>query len=434
MVSKPSQAIVESHQVKHFVTKDGLRVHLIKKPFYHQTVASLATRFGALQRHFVNQKGELETIPAGTAHFLEHKLFDKQAGDVLLDFAAFGADANAFTSNDVTCYYFSTNQEVKKNLTILLKFVQEPFFTEKTVARERGIIEEEIAGYEDDPFSALYQGLMATAFPDTALASDIAGTPESLKTISAELLYRVHEAFYQPSNLTLTIVGDQDFDELTKWVQEAQDKVATRSGMKQDQNVSLKLPTDRNRTAVQDFSVAQDKLALLKRLPVLPELNKVTQRLLGEIALDLVFGEQSDWYQKHYQQGDLGDDFDYELVVMEKDAYVVFFTSGKRVQEQGDLIAKRLTVLPDRLADFKREWTLLQRALIGENSQQQDRLEQWALDEDLILCDLSLFDKMKLLAGFAPDAVNKYVQAAFKPGPLTQFMLRSRDNGRKFNK
>lgn len=406
-----------------FYTADGLRVNLIQRPGYEQTVAALSVAMGSLSTSYEDDRGQKQAVPAGTAHFLEHKLFDKPSGDVLIDFTNLGADANAFTTMDQTCYYFSTNQSVEKALDLLLHFVQEPYFTEETVARERGIIEEEIASYQDDPFSILYQGVLKTAFEKSPLADDIAGTPASLKEITAELLYQVHARFYQPANLSLTVVSGKEPDQLRDWIVKSQARLGLKKGAV-PAGVQLSLPQDQRRQGSTKAAVQREKLALLKRLPLVDGRPFTEQRLLAEIALDLTFGEQTDWYQKQYQEGRLGDDFDYEVQVLDGVAFLLFFSSADDVSNQAELIEKRLANLIAIVQEAGGDFDLLKRALIGENSMQQDRLEQLALDDDLALYGLSLFDKMKILARFEHGDVIAYAKTALQPGPLTQFTLK----------
>ncbi|MCK8617311.1 insulinase family protein [Fructobacillus sp. M158] len=405
-----------------FKTTDGLQVNVIQKPGYQQTVATLSVKMGASTDTWLDESGKRQKIPAGTAHFLEHKLFDKPDGDVLIDFTNLGADANAFTTNDQTCYYFSSDQQVEEALELLLHFVQEPYFTDQTVARERGIIEEEIASYQDDPFSILYQGILKTAYPATALAEDVAGTAASLQAITPSLLYAVHQAFYQPENLTLTIVSALNFDRVMNWVNRIQGSVSSRRAVQQEKPIAYPLLSKSVQVA-KAVAVQRPKLALLKPLPIDKEMSLPKQRLLAEIALDLAFGEQTDWYQTQYQSGQLGDDFDYEVLVMESAAFVLFFSSGT-TDKQGAIIQKRLNDWPEILRDSAEDFVHLQKALIGENLLQQDRLEQVALDDDLALYGVSLFDKMKILTRFEHADVLNYAKTALKPGPLAQFTLK----------
>ncbi|MDD9138460.1 insulinase family protein [Fructobacillus sp. CRL 2054] len=410
--------------IKVFHTKDGLEVNLVQKKGYKQSVVSLAAKFGSLSDHFMNEKGDFEKIPAGTAHFLEHKLFDKKDGDALVQLANVGADGNAFTSNGLTAYYFSAYQNIQESLSILMHFVQEPYFTKASVERERGIIEEEIASYQDDPFTVLYQGLLTAAYPKTAMAEDIAGTAESLQEITPELLYRVHRAFYQPGNLVLTVVGDFDFDTVCEWVESIQEEVKVEPSLSQE-GLPVGPINDRSKgNGRKEMAVSLPRMGLLKKLHLVPGMSTVEQVQLAEMVLDIVFGEQSDWYQDCYQSGLIGDDFDYEVTIVDSYAYMTFFTAGEELDKKEKLIRERLEKIEEVIAQSGNDFRLLQKGLIGESIQSQDRLSRQALDEDFLLYGYSLFDKMKLITQFKQSDLLAYCQVALEQGPLTRFIVK----------
>jgi len=160
---------------------NGLQVYLMPKTGFNKTYATFTTKYGSIDNHFI-PLGENEPIhvPDGIAHFLEHKLFEKEDYDVFQKFSATGASSNAFTSFTRTCYLFSTTSEVETNLTTLLDFVQAPYFTEETVEKEKGIIEEEIKMYADNADFKAYFGVLNNLYVNHPIKIDIAGTVESI--------------------------------------------------------------------------------------------------------------------------------------------------------------------------------------------------------------------------------------------------------------
>lgn len=118
---------------------NGLDVYILPKKGFNKTYATFTTKYGSIDNHFLPPgKEEYVKVPDGIAHFLEHKLFEKEDGDVFQQFSKQGASANAFTSFTRTAYLFSSTSNVEKNLETLIDFVQEPYFTEKTVEKEKG--------------------------------------------------------------------------------------------------------------------------------------------------------------------------------------------------------------------------------------------------------------------------------------------------------
>ncbi|MHA8138371.1 EF-P 5-aminopentanol modification-associated protein YfmH [Lactobacillaceae bacterium Scapto_B20] len=188
---------------------NGLRVVIVPKPEYYRTYAALGVDYGSIDNQFVDPNTDQEvSLPAGIAHFLEHKMFDKDGYDAFDLFTKYGSSANAFTSFTSTNYLFSTTNHVLDNLAILLDFVQEPYFTEAKVEKEKGIIAQEIQMYDDDPGARLFFGSIANLYPNFPLDKDIAGSVDSIQKITADDLKLAYQVFYQPSNMTLKVVGN----------------------------------------------------------------------------------------------------------------------------------------------------------------------------------------------------------------------------------
>lgn len=185
---------------------NGLRVRVLCKPDFQRSYAVFATCYGGADRRF--RVGDTWTdTPAGVAHYLEHKLFDMPDGsDALLTLSENGADPNAFTSTNMTAYYFSCTDGFEENLRTLLRFVSTPYFTDASVAKEQGIIAQEIRMGEDDPDRAVWRNLMRCLMARDGARDAVAGTVESIAEITPETLYACHRAFYAPSNMVLCAV------------------------------------------------------------------------------------------------------------------------------------------------------------------------------------------------------------------------------------
>ncbi|MBR5134617.1 MAG: insulinase family protein, partial [Clostridia bacterium] len=173
----------------------GLTIFVYPKRGFRSTYAMFATRYGSIDTSFVKD-GERIDVPAGIAHYLEHKLFENEDCDAFERYAETGASANAYTSFDQTAYLFSCTQQVTESLEILLDFVQKPYFTEQTVEKERGIIGQEIRMGEDSPFRRVFCNLLKGLYSEHPVQTDIAGTVESIAQITPELLYDCYDTFY----------------------------------------------------------------------------------------------------------------------------------------------------------------------------------------------------------------------------------------------
>lgn len=203
--------------------QNGLTVCLLPKEHVSKTYAIFMTNYGSMDNHFVPLNGSEEIkVPDGIAHFLEHKLFEKEDGDVFANFSKLGASANAYTSFSKTAYLFSTTENVKENLLTLINFVQEPYFSDETVEKEKGIITQEILMYEDQPDWVSYMATIKNMYHHLPINIDIAGTVESIKQITKEDLYTCYETFYHPSNMVLFVIGNFSASEMSKVIEENQ--------------------------------------------------------------------------------------------------------------------------------------------------------------------------------------------------------------------
>ncbi|NLY80592.1 MAG: insulinase family protein, partial [Lysinibacillus sp.] len=204
---------------------NGLDVYILPKKGFSKTFVTFTTKYGSVDRSFTPiGENERITVPDGIAHFLEHKMFEKEEGDVFQKFSEKGASANAFTSFTRTAYLFSATEHVLENTETLLDFVQEPYFTEKTVEKEKGIIGQEITMYDDQPDWRLYFGAIENMYHNHPVKIDIAGTIESIDKITAEHLYTCYNTFYHPSNMLLFVVGNVDPKEMMAFIEENQNK------------------------------------------------------------------------------------------------------------------------------------------------------------------------------------------------------------------
>ncbi len=191
--------------------ESGLKMFVYPKENYSSSYVIFGTRYGSIDTQFkLGTDSEYTAVPEGIAHFLEHKLFESEELDAFARYAKTGANANAYTSFDRTCYLFSCSENLKANLEILMDFVTHPYFTEQTVQKEQGIIGQEIKMTEDDPMWASLFLLLGAMYKNHPVQIEIAGTVESISHITADLLYRCYDVFYNMSNMAFCAVGNVD--------------------------------------------------------------------------------------------------------------------------------------------------------------------------------------------------------------------------------
>lgn len=187
----------------------GLDIYVHPKKDYSSNYAVLGTNFGSINNRFRKQgESSYTVVPDGIAHYLEHKLFEGKEGDAFELFAKTGASANAYTSFEKTAYLFSCTGNFEESLNILLDFVQSPYFTEKNVEKERGIIGQEIKMYEDSPEWKVLINLLGAMYKNHPVKNDIAGSVESIAKITPQMLYECYNTFYNLHNMALCVVGN----------------------------------------------------------------------------------------------------------------------------------------------------------------------------------------------------------------------------------
>lgn len=191
---------------------NGLKIYLLSKPQFDTAFAIFGTKYGSIDTAFAVGNEEMTEVPEGIAHFLEHKLFESEDGDAFTKYAKTGANANAYTSFDRTCYLFSCSNSFYENLAILLDFVQSPYFTKETVDKEQGIIGQEIRMYNDSPDWCVFFNLLKAMYHTNPVKIDIAGTTDSIAQITPELLYKCYNTFYNPANMFVCIAGNFDVE------------------------------------------------------------------------------------------------------------------------------------------------------------------------------------------------------------------------------
>ena len=204
--------------------QNGLEIFIVPNENVNNIYCTFSTKYGSVQNEFVPvNESEMIKVPKGVAHFLEHKMFEQENGvDPFIFFSERGADANANTSAFKTTYLFSGPDFFEENLNYLLDYVQKPYFTDKNVEKEKGIIEQEIKMYEDDPYSRLYEGILFNTFKEHPIRNSVIGTTESVNSITKEILYKCYNTFYNPSNMFVVITGKVDKDKVFQIIEENQ--------------------------------------------------------------------------------------------------------------------------------------------------------------------------------------------------------------------
>lgn len=284
------------------VHESGLRVFIVPKKGFSKYYAIYGTEYGSVDTT-VSIGGKSAPIPDGTAHFLEHKLFEEEDGKNAFDkFAVTGASSNAFTSFDMTAYLFSCTDSFYENLDILLEFVNNPYFTDENVAKEQGIIGQEIKMYDDDPGWRLFFNALGAMYHKSPVKIDIAGTVESISHITPELLYKCCETYYNPSNMLLVLVGDIDPDKASEYI----DKHVKKNDIgKIVRSLPAEPCTVVTHRVSQKLNVSKPMFLVAFKEKVIGESGETLFRkqLQTQILNEILFGKSGSFYNELYSEG-----------------------------------------------------------------------------------------------------------------------------------
>lgn len=297
----------EYYEIDH---SSGLKIFVMEKPDYSGAFAMFGTKYGSVDTCFrIKGDDEYTSVPEGIAHFLEHKLFESEELDAFQRFNETGANANAFTSFDRTCYIFQCADNFENNLEILLDFVKHPYFTEETVQKEQGIIGQEIRMYQDNPDWQVLFNLLRGVYHNNPVRIDIAGTIESIAEINTNLLYSCYNTFYNLSNMVLAVAGNVTKDEVLA--------IADRM-LKTEEPVYFEqiVPEEENNVnqnyIEEELGVDIKKFALGFKENLNTILPTPKHALAMNLALDIIAGKVSPLYSKLMDEGLINTSFSKE--------------------------------------------------------------------------------------------------------------------------
>ena len=308
MIKKVYNDSVLAERVVSATLDNGLKIFVAEKKDFKSNFAVYGTKYGSIDTAFSKNGGKTVAVPEGIAHYLEHKLFESEDGDAFTRFAATGANANAFTSFDRTCYLFSCADRFDDNLDILLDFVQSPYFTEQTVQKEQGIIGQEIRMYDDSPQWCMLFNMLEAMYENHPVRIDIAGTVESISHITAELLYECYSTFYNPANMFVCVAGNVNADEVIERVasaiKAAEPVTIERAAFFEKNGVKTNYVEKQMEIAKPLFSFGFKEECEGER--------SLKECICSDIMLDILAGDTSPLYETLTEKGLINDEFDSE--------------------------------------------------------------------------------------------------------------------------
>ena len=403
---------------------NGLKVVLVPKAGFHKTFALMTTDYGSIDNHFV-PRGQTTPVrfPDGIAHFLEHKLFEKKDHDAFDLFGQYGASSNAFTSFTQTSYLFATTSQLHANLDILLDFVQEPYFTPVTVAKEKGIIGQEIQMYDDDPGWQSYFGMIGNLYPKEPLSIDIAGTVDSIDRITADDLYAAYQTFYHPSNMSLVLVGRLDPDETLAWIEANQAKKTFAPKTPLQRIASpVTAPSEVVAQTTRYLPVTRPKVSLgIRGYDEVPA-GRAGLRYSVALSLvfDLLFNDTSDNYLRLYNANVIDDSFGYDFLVQRGAHFGQLAGDADHPELLVSELQAILTTAVDQLKASQPQFELVKREAIGRLIGAINSVEAIANQySGPLFAGATLFDELTILEALQFDDLIPLAQRFFEQGRQT---------------
>lgn len=392
---------------------NGLKLFIIPKKGFQKTFVTYTTKFGSLDNKFKPHGSDtFVTVPDGVAHFLEHKLFenDDDSEDLFTAFAEDNAQVNAFTSFDRTSYLFSATDHVERNIKRLLTMVESPYFTKETVDKEKGIIAEEIKMYQEQPGYKLMFNTLKAMYDTHPIRVDIAGSVESIYEITKDDLYLCYETFYHPSNMVLFVVGDVD-------VANIYDVVATHENQR-DKEAQPQIVRDPliekatvNESKVTETMKLQSPRLMLgfKNNPLIdePDASFVKRDLEMTLFYEMLFGEETDFYQSLLNEDLIDETFGYQFVLEPTYSFSVI-TSATQYPDK--LKALLLTEIENNQGQLNDEeaFSLLKKQFIGEFISGLNSPEYIANQYTKLYFEgVSLFDLLEIVESITLVSVNE---------------------------
>lgn len=408
----------------------GLDVTLIPRAGFQKTYAILTVNYGSIDDQFVVPRLQrMVKVPAGIAHFLEHKMFEKKDHDAFDLFGWLGADANAFTSYSQTSYLFSATHKIEDNLQILLDFVQTPYFSTKGVAKEQGIIGQEIRMYNDNPDSRLYTGTIASLYPHDPMKNDIAGTEETIHHITPDLLKECFQTFYQPSNMKLVMVGRLRPQEIIPIIKQDQAKrssswqpiqrgtvISDRSGQDVVHEASITLPVSRPKAMV----------GLRGLISLESPKQRLKYKLTCELLLEMLFDNTTTNYLQMYNRGIIDDSFGFGFEMERGFHFATISSDTGQTTEFFNSIDHILDNASDQLAHLGHEFEATKlgaigRAIMGLNSPESIATRY----SSNLFGDLTVFDEIEMLKTITMDDLIRTCHLFINPDMVTHFTVSS---------
>ena len=400
---------------------NGLTVALLPKKEFKEVYGSVTVQFGSVDTLVTEVDGDVKEYPAGIAHFLEHKLFEREdASDLMSAFTSLGADSNAFTSFTKTNYLFSATDHFLENLDLLDELVTSAHFTEDSILREQDIIQQEREMYQDDPDSCLFFSTLANLYPGTPLATDIVGSEESISQINLTNLQENFTRFYKPVNMSLFLVGNFDVDQVQDYFER---KELEDLDVKEVAREKLVLQ-DVKQTDSMRMEVSSPKLAIgVRGKREVAEADCYRYHILLKLLFAMMFGWTSDRFQKLYESGKIDASLSLEIEVTSRFHFVMLTMDTKEPVALSHQFRKAIRNFTKDSDITEDHLDIIKREMFGEFFSSMNSLEFIAMQYDAFGQGETIFDLPKILQEITLEDVLDAGHHLIDDGDIVDFTI-----------
>ena len=400
---------------------NGLTVSLLHKQDFNEVYGFVTVQFGSVDATYTSLEKGLRHHPAGIAHFLEHKLFEREnSEDMMAAFTRLGADSNAFTSFTKTSYLFSTIDHLLENLDMLNELVGDVHFTEESVLREQAIIQQEREMYQDDPDSRLFFATLANLYPDTPLATDIVGSEKSISEIQVSNLKENFTEFYKPVNMSLFLAGNIDVKVVEEYFSKKEKKTLEQFTVTKE-----KLPLQPvKQTDSLRMEVSSPKLAVaIRGNGQITEAESYRYNILLKILFTMMFGWTSDRFQRLYESGKLDASLSLEVEVNSRFHFVILTMDTKEPVSLSHQFRKAIRQFSSDTDITEEHLDLVKSEMFGEFFSSMNSLEFIATQYDPMDRGETIFDFPKILQEITLEDVLEAGHRLIDDGDLVDFTI-----------
>ena len=400
---------------------NGLTVALLPKKEFKEVYGSVTVQFGSVDTLITEVDGDVKEYPGGIAHFLEHKLFEREdASDLISAFTSLGADSNAFTSFTKTNYLFSATDHFLDNLDLLDELVTSAHFTEDSILREQDIIQQEREMYQDDPDSCLFFSTLANLYPGTPLATDIVGSEESISQINLTNLQENFTRFYKPVNMSLFLVGNFDVNQVQDYFERKERKDLDVQEVTREKFVLQAV----KQTDSMRMEVSSPKLAIgIRGKREVSEADCYRHHILLKLLFAMMFGWTSDRFQKLYESGKIDASLSLEIEVTSRFHFVMLTMDTKEPVALSHQFRKAIRNFTKDLDITEDHLDIIKREMFGEFFSSMNSLEFIATQYDAFEHGETIFDLPKILQEITLEDVLEAGHHLIDEGDIVDFTI-----------